>query len=168
MSSRLRYPDIALCIALCIVTSPGFAQCQAGIPSEGNPQCIPPEVYGGQRSAEPQAPSAAKRRWAALAIGQSAAGSVIGEAFGAGSERQARRIASADCKRRGGQACASVAFSQTCAALAWATDRYAIESAADREQAAASAMAACERIGGEDCQLFRTVCTDVPGAGLEE
>lgn len=150
---RLRFAGLALCF----VALPGFAQCQAGIPSEGNPHCIPPEIYQGQRVAEPQAPKT-KRRWAALAIGESATGSVIGQVVDVASERHALRAAAADCKRQGGAQCKSVAFSETCAAIAWATDRYAIESAANRDRAAASALAACEGIGGEDCRVFHSLC----------
>ncbi len=145
---------------LCFLPIPIFAQCQAGIPSAGNPSCIPPEVYHQSGNQHDFASLAPNTRWGAIAIGEGAQGGGFGTAAAMTSERQASRAASAQCRKQGSNDCRVYAYRERCVAVAWALDRYAVRSAANSEYAKHSAIEACVEIGGQDCRLFYASCTE--------
>jgi hypothetical protein len=144
-----------------LAISPAFAQCQSGIPTAGNPDCIPPDIYHGDHGGTANQDINRSRRWEALAVGIGPKGGLIGRSAAARGKRQASRLAVADCRRQGGVNCKPFAYSEACASVAWANDRYAVEGGADPRRASDSAMASCIRIGGEDCRIFYTSCSRI-------
>lgn len=102
------------------------AQCGAGIPSGGNPNCIPPEVYHGQGITQPQMTAPVQQpiiiqhkwadRWGAIIHDQ--VNPVIGVSQGLASKEQAIAVATADCRSNGGGQCSDpFIFHNQCAAL---------------------------------------------------
>jgi hypothetical protein len=102
-----------------------FAQCAPGIPSAGNPRCIPPNqqnspYYEGQANAEAPAPEQPRvvwaNRWGSIAMDDNgAAGTVVDQT----SESAARKEALARCEENGGKKCETVlSYHNQCAAVA--------------------------------------------------
>lgn len=97
---------------LIVLFMSGFthAQCPAGIPSGGNPNCLPPDVlYGNQgvgqsQNAPSQQPIVIRHKWADRwgAIIYDKVKPVIGTSQGLSSKRKAIASAVADCKAKGG------------------------------------------------------------------
>ncbi|MGO0999356.1 DUF4189 domain-containing protein [Lysobacter sp. CA196] len=98
-----------------------MAQCPAGIPSAGNPQCIPPNAW-------PQnAPASQAARvephweltWGAIAIGLSTGD--VGTSVGKSSKRKAEREALDRCAEHGAGDCKKLlfAYENQCAVVAW-------------------------------------------------
>ncbi|WP_425492572.1 DUF4189 domain-containing protein [Luteibacter aegosomaticola] len=97
------------------------AQCAPGIPSAGNPGCIPPNqtnspYYQGQADTPPQPVARWADRWGSIAMDESgAAGTIEGQP----SESAASKEALARCEENGGRQCKTVlSFHNQCAAVA--------------------------------------------------
>ncbi|WP_425492570.1 DUF4189 domain-containing protein [Luteibacter aegosomaticola] len=112
-----------LAALLCFVwTSAPFAQCAPGIPSAGNPGCIPPDrqnspYYQNQEPLPPSTPIATwADRWGSIAMDDNgAAGTVVDQT----SESAARKEALARCEENGGKKCETVlSYHNQCAAVA--------------------------------------------------
>lgn len=93
------------------VANPAHAQCGAGIPSGGNPNCLPPDVlYKNQGISQPQITAPAQQpiiirqkwadRWGAMVLDD--VNPVTGFSTGAESKSEALRLAKQDCLSRGG------------------------------------------------------------------
>lgn len=102
------------------------AQCAAGIPSAGNPECLPPDDVnspyyqgdGSQQPVQPQQPQAVwATRWGAVAL-DSATGAE-GHTVGQISKSEAERKVLATCAEHGGENCrVLVSYYNQCAAVA--------------------------------------------------
>lgn len=109
-----------------LVPGIAHAQCAPGIPSAGNPGCIPPNqpnspYYQGQDNAETQAPTELPARWADRwgAISLDDVDSKAGATIGKSSEREASRGALSVCKEHGGSHCeVIITYHNQCAAVA--------------------------------------------------
>lgn len=99
------------------------AQCAPGIPSAGNPGCIPPNQsnspYYQDRGLAPASAEPAARwsdRWGSIAMDESGAAGTIEDQP---SEPAAKLQALTQCKANGGQSCEIVlSFHNQCAAVA--------------------------------------------------
>jgi hypothetical protein len=143
--------------------------CPAGIPSAGNPLCIPPDQ---ETSPYHQAPNAVRRgpqwriTWGAIAM-DSTTGD-IGTSAGLISEAKANKEAIARCAAEGSRRCKVVyPFRNTCAAIAWpskdgvvTTGQPIILGDVSTEKASQRAVSLCslERAGGE-CKVIYAECT---------
>lgn len=99
--------------------------CPNGIPSAGNPGCIPPTQFNspyhqsGGDSVERQARWA--DRWGAIAVDDGEKTIGIGIAEMTSSERAAKKIALEDCRVKGGTKCViSLAYYNQCGVIVWA------------------------------------------------
>lgn len=102
------------------------AQCGAGIPSGGNPLCIPPDVYHGQGSSQSQTVAPNKQpvvirqkwedRWGAMVVDQKVA--AAGTWVGAVTKTEAMENAQKECKKAGGLICNDVyTYKNSCGAV---------------------------------------------------
>ncbi|MGN7918908.1 MULTISPECIES: DUF4189 domain-containing protein [Lysobacter] len=100
---------------------PALAQCPAGIPSGGNPSCIPPSAWPQNAPAQQAvpAPPSWKLTWGAIAIDLDSGD--VGTAVGKPSKRKAEREALDRCQASGATGCKKVLFSyqNQCAVIAW-------------------------------------------------
>ncbi|MBB3227111.1 hypothetical protein FHW69_001712 [Luteibacter sp. Sphag1AF] len=147
-------------IALVAMYAPvAWSQCAPGIPSAGNPGCIPPD-QGNSPYYQDAAPSAPQPvwadRWGAVAVdlgtGQSGATS------DQGSESQAKNEALSTCERNGGTKCEIVLwYFNQCAAIAEKPEGGGFSNAhADTvERAEQLALQAC----GGSCKVIYTKCS---------
>ncbi|WP_237051808.1 DUF4189 domain-containing protein [Lysobacter antibioticus] len=98
-----------------------MAQCPAGIPSAGNPQCIPPSAWPQNAPAGAAAPAGPtwKLTWGAIAIDLDSGD--VGTAVGKASKRKAEREALNRCEASGAKGCRQVlfAYENQCAVIAW-------------------------------------------------
>lgn len=81
-------------VALIVLSPVAAAQCPNGIPSGGNPGCVPPDVYYGSQpnSDPPPLPKERwKTRWGAIAIGSTQSGGGLGFSSKMDSKRQAEK-----------------------------------------------------------------------------
>lgn len=103
-----------------------LAQCGAGIPSGGNPSCIPPSVYHSQGITQPQMNTPRQQpivirhkwadRWGAMVADRT--NPVIGFSTGAVSKNEAMRLARVDCLSKGGGECNNLfAYRNQCAVM---------------------------------------------------
>lgn len=98
-----------------------LAQCQAGMPSAGNPQCIPPSAWPQNGPAQQAAPAEPvwKLTWGAIAIDPDSGS--VGHAVGSSSKRKAEREALRSCTTNGGGNCKQILFAyhNQCGVVAW-------------------------------------------------
>ena len=135
---------------LLVASSPttAYAQYQPG--STGyNTVVVPGNSLGKESRREPDS-------WGAFSLG---VGGKFGWSEGARTEREARRMAQADCVRNGGTQCeVEQTFVNACSALAWGIDNWATRAAPPRklslEEVEADALARC----GPDCTIIRSSC----------
>lgn len=95
----------ALLILLACASSIAYAQCAPGIPSGGNPSCVPPDVYYGNQGGSPAAPEPRirwKKRWGATAYDDETG--MFAGARNATSKRKAQAAAVELCIKNGGGA----------------------------------------------------------------
>ena len=117
---RMALLTLLSCFYTCLTWSQA---CPPGIPSEGNPECLPPDnpdspYYQGatqqQSSSQPQAVWA--DRWGAIAMADTGQ---AGTAEGQESKSQAEHAALNLCNARGGQNCeVRLTYHNQCAAVA--------------------------------------------------
>ncbi|WP_082647827.1 DUF4189 domain-containing protein [Lysobacter antibioticus] len=95
------------------------AQCPAGIPSAGNPQCVPPSAWPQNTAATQPAGPAWKLTWGAIAIDPDHGD--VGTSVGQFSKRNAEREALVRCAEKGAKGCKKILFTyqNQCAAVAW-------------------------------------------------
>lgn len=156
---------------LLLIGGEAFAQnCPSGIPSAGNPQCVPPpNVPGsplyrpnpGQNQSIPRAPQARwMSQWGAIAI--DAPMSKMGVAEGKTNRKDAERAALAACRAKGGEAgeCKKnlVVFGNSCGVVAWGESYVSLRSEGTRELAASGAMKECSQHSA-DCQVYYASCS---------
>lgn len=97
------------------------AQCPAGIPAAGNPQCIPPSAWPQNAPASQAAPVGPhwELTWGAIAIDLDSGD--VGTAVGKPSKKKAEREALDRCEASGAKGCRQVlfAYENQCAVIAW-------------------------------------------------
>lgn len=154
-----------LAMGLLGLSGPAWAQgCPAGIPSAGNPACIPPDrenspYYqghgGSNRSAAPRAIWA--DRWGAIAFDNTNGG--VGMAASMSSKRKAEKAAMAQCRAKGGQGCwIELAYHNQCAAIAWGSRYATTASAATAGQASTRAIETCSQ-KTDSCKVVYSDCS---------
>lgn len=113
---------LSLLTGLCLSwAGSAFAQCQAGIPAAGNPQCIPPSAWpqNAPAGAAASAGPTWKLTWGAIAIDLDSGD--VGTAVGKPNKRKAEREALNRCEANGAKGCRQVlfAYENQCAVIAW-------------------------------------------------
>lgn len=145
-----------------------WAQCAPGIPSAGNPGCIPPtqpgSPYGQQGDANSfsssSPPPAARwaERWGAVALDASTGSA--GVSTGMKTQAEAKREALDQCRENRGQACAiSVAYRNQCAAVAQRSTGGVMGSASGPTLEVAKAAAKEECGDTASCQIVYSACS---------
>lgn len=144
------------------ISASALAQnCPNGIPSGGNPLCIPPDqpnspYYNGAPTSSSQKVAWAAR-WGAIATDVSKR--ALGGATGLSSKRKAQKAAIAACQVNGGVACKiDVAYVNQCAVIVTGDNRYVTAHAPNIGEATSIGM---ERCGREDvnCRVHYTDCS---------
>jgi hypothetical protein len=113
---------IVIAFLLCAGAQSAYSQCAPGIPSAGNPGCIPPNQqnspYYQDSTPAPQAPPRQwGDGWGAISLDFSKGGR--GSAGQMQSKAAAERAAIQDCMKDGGEKCETVmTFVNQCAAIA--------------------------------------------------
>lgn len=140
--------------------------CPGGIPSAGNPGCIPPDrsnspysqPSGGSTSSAPRAVWA--DRWGAIAVDEGERTIGIGIAEMASSERLAKKVALNDCRAKGGTKCVlSLAYYDQCGVIVWGSGgRYNTVSAETIERASKRAIERCSE-SGQKCEVYYSGCS---------
>ena len=149
----------------CLATSLAYTQCAPGVPSAGNPGCVPtdrpesPYFHGNpdQLSARPSGPSVIwEDRWGAIAL-DSSSGS-LGIASQRKSKPEAKSEAIDDCKREGGNDCKLVGiYHNQCAAVVYGKQRMGYGSAATVPEAITEAIKGCGL--GDNCKPIYSNCS---------
>ena len=135
--------------------------CGAGIPSAGNPGCIPPDrsnspYYQRDMDATSSPREVWVDRWGAIAFGRT---SILGVSEGKVSKRDAEDAALEDCTAQGGRNCkVDLSYYNQCAAVAWGASGSASVGAATVERASENSMKVC-RQRTVDCQIFYSACS---------
>lgn len=139
-----------------------WSQCAPGIPSAGNPSCIPPNApgspyyqQGGQQAPQPKVQWA--DRWGAIAIDSETGNAGTVTAYP--SKSAAENAALNDCAKNGAKNCTlrKVYYNQ-CAAVAWGTGYNTTASAGSKEDAEANALASC-KTAVSDCKIVYSDCS---------
>ena len=145
---------------LSLLSSVAWSQCGGGIPSAGNPGCIPPDrsnspyYQGGDDSTAPP-PAIWESRWGAVAYDRET--KRFGTSSKQGSEFQAEKSALADC---GTSNCKIVFnYSNQCAAVVSGTNNIGITRKPNLEIAEKKAMEICNKKSGSSCKTIYTDCS---------
>lgn len=160
---NMKYKRLIFVIGLLQATL-AFGQCAPGIPSAGNPGCIPPNQSNspynqGQPGQGPAVPhSHWEDRWGAVAMDfeETKAGYITGQT----SESEARQIALSKCESSGGRNCKIViSYFNQCAALGQGNESLSVSSAtaADADEANKRVLTKC---GGKNaCTIIYNECS---------
>lgn len=142
---------------------PAFSQCAPGVPSAGNPGCIPPNQPNSpyyQPSLEPGAapspPPIWEDRWAAVAVDESSG--TAGVSTEKLSKRDAIAAAIDDCQSEGARNCKLlISYYSQCVALAQAPSGGFLfaETSASLEEAKDHAL---EKCGKSSCSVMYSNC----------
>lgn len=150
--------------AIALVSMSAAAQCAPGIPSAGNPGCIPPNqenspYYPGDPSPDADAGPAPiwEYHWGAIAMDrQSGSGGVAVDAL---SKQKAQEIALADCQANGGKNCAILyEYYNQCVALAQTRGGGNMGMARDDTKSLAES-AAMTRCHEATCEIVYSACS---------
>lgn len=154
-----------LWLTLCLMLAPGFAfaqSCPEGIPSAGNPQCLPPTAenspyYQGD-SSQPSAPPVRwADRWGAIAT--DAQNARLGAVVDFPNERKAKRASLETCQQNGGTNCSvEIAYVNQCAVLVTGDRLYNSARGPTVEAATQYAMNVCEK-GDSNCRVYYSACS---------
>lgn len=154
-----------LSITLYFLSAAASAQCGAGIPSGGNPLCIPPDRYNNQNNNQSQTAPVQQTivirqkwadRWGAIIYDQ--VNPVIGVSHGLDSEQAAIKVASSDCRSNGGGQCSDpFVFNNQCAALAAVKGGGYFAAASSEEKAMTNALKMCKK--GQQCIPYYSSCS---------
>lgn len=159
-------------LALLVATSTVQAQnCPPGIPSAGNPACIPPDRSNSPYYQEGGAPLSRRSRWH-LTWGAIATDSMTGDIGVTADEmtkHAAERKALSRCRTYGASKCKVAAtFTNQCAAMAWPSDKGTPSNggtamtakAPTLEIARADALSGCSQKNGGECMLLYSECSE--------
>jgi hypothetical protein len=138
--------------------------CPSGIPSAGNPMCLPPGAAGSPYNSSSAPPSSEpsmhwKKTWGAIAFSSTGE---VGATTAQPSRRKAQKEALERCVHWGGTDCSiQLAYQNQCAAVAWPSVpgvRSAVVSAGSVEEASGKALSLCNKDGGA-CKIVYSDCT---------
>jgi len=138
-----------------------WAQCGGGIPSAGNPGCIPPDrsnspYYNGGRDTPPP-PAVWADRFGAVAY--NAKTGEWGSSENEQSRARAEQVAMADCKSRTTEGCEIfLTYRNQCAAFAGTDGGVGGGRAPKVDEAIAFAIASCSK-RGPGCQAIYSACS---------
>jgi hypothetical protein len=159
------YARYILALASLVCSPTLIAQCAPGIPSAGNPGCIPPNqgnspYYQGDPATQPQQVQAIwEDRWGAIAIDGNvgAAGAQVGSV----SRRDAIDAATATCIARGGKKCEVIlTFHNQCAAVAQRPDGLGVAGSAGAPTKAEAGERAIKNCGdSSSCRVIYSDCS---------
>jgi hypothetical protein len=161
--------NLFLITALTTYACISYAQgCPGGIPSAGNPGCIPPDqpnspyYQGAVPQQQPQKPKGYwATRWGAIAIGSSSNGQgVVGIFKNANSKRIAQDAAMNQCVSSGGARCKiSITYYNQCSAIAWGDARFVAQGAETIKVASELAMNTCNS-KTTNCKIYYADCSE--------
>lgn len=140
-----RFSSIVLAAVFLFASTSAIAQCPAGIPSGGNPACVPPDIYydtPGFSEPPPLPGPQWQTRWGAIVAG----GGGFGASVNMTSKRKAVKEAMRACKSTGGgKSCTlMIAYYNQCAAVSWGDGSYSASASAGKiELARELAQAGC-------------------------
>ncbi|WP_425492568.1 DUF4189 domain-containing protein [Luteibacter aegosomaticola] len=154
---------LALAFIMLVTVGSAIAQCAPGVPSAGNPGCIPPNQANSPYFQPPTAPGMApapepiwEDRWGAIAVDASTG------TFGASKDklnkRDANDAAIKDCQSEGDRGCeVLISYYSQCVALAQASTGGLLfaETSPRLENAKTHALAEC---GKDSCSVMYTDC----------
>jgi hypothetical protein len=148
-----------------LVTSLAWSQCAPGIPSAGNPGCIPPDqpnspYYQGD-NAQPQGPAQPAAvwadRWGAIAIDSNTG--QIGVSANISGMSEAMETALKTCVKNGGPDCkVELSYHNQCAAVAWGSSFHIVSHAPYIDTVKANALRACSQ-KTQDCKIVYSECS---------
>ncbi|WP_081930613.1 MULTISPECIES: DUF4189 domain-containing protein [Lysobacter] len=117
---KVAYLFVVLGIGL-LWNDDSMAQCPAGIPSAGNPQCLPPSAWPQNAAASRAVPAEPswKLTWGAIAIDPISGD--VGTSVGNFSRKKAEQEALKRCAASGASGCKKLlfAYENQCAVIAW-------------------------------------------------
>lgn len=156
----------AMLIALCLAIGAVRAQnCPTGIPSAGNPGCIPPShsnspyYQGAQPGAAPV--DVWEDRWGAVAVDYS--NGAFGTASNARNKEQARKAAIKRCADNGGGAgaCAEsvVEYRNKCGIVVESADFTVLFTGEDKAKTSLDALWACDQRSEHQCSILFAECS---------
>jgi Domain of unknown function (DUF4189) len=153
-----------VCLIL-FLSAPTYAsaQCPAGIPSAGNPQCVPPDVfYNSLPNTDPPPLPSPKwaTRWGSIAVGIGPGGGVVGASRDATSKRKAEKEAMKQCRQHtDSRDCRiEISYYNQCGVLAWGENYYHTARAATVSEASGIAISSCNT-RTSNCKLFYSNCS---------
>jgi hypothetical protein len=139
-------------------------QCPLGIPSEGNPLCIPPDrsnspYYQGGSGSTPRPPPALwANRWGAIARDRKTG--EWGSAENEQSKARAEQVAMADCRARTTDGCEVIhTYRNQCTAFASGTSSSGVAGSPTVADAITRAIASCSTGGKSGCQAIYSACS---------
>jgi len=141
-----------------------WAQCGGGIPSAGNPGCIPPDrsnspYYQGGSGRTPLPPAAVwADRWGAIAY--SSKTGEWGSAENEQSKSRAEQAAMADCRARTPEGCGIIlAYHNQCVGFAGGSGGAGAASGPDLNNAIARSIEQCSTAHGSQCKSIYSACS---------
>lgn len=138
-----------------------MAQCPAGIPSAGNPACIPPDrsnspYYQPGSGAQSGPTGDWQRRWGAFALDHEVG---LGSARNMKSKRSAEKAAMTVCQSKGGRNCKiALTYSNQCGVIIEGDRGHNVAAAESVERAIELGSAICER-ADSNCQVYYSDCS---------
>ena len=158
---------ILLAVGLLSLNGLAWGQgCPQGMPSAGNPMCVPPDPnnpnapnYRGNQV--PTAPMMPQVRWAdqwgAVAIDGTT--SDVGAVTGISSKRKAEKAAMARCRAKGGGGCrVQLSYGNQCGVIAWGDDGYSTAGGTTIGKASEVAVRLCSQ-HYKNCRIYYAACS---------
>ncbi|WP_425477345.1 DUF4189 domain-containing protein [Lysobacter capsici] len=139
--------------------------CPAGVPSAGNPGCIPPDQSNSpyyQSGASGQSAPAARwaDRWGAIAIDDRDGGVGLGTAQMMTTERKAKKTALDECRAKGGTSCRVIlAYYNQCGVVVAGDAGWNSTSAGSVGEATKRSFEKCEKSGLKNCKVYYSNCS---------
>ena len=158
---------IALFLVVCIAhVARASAQCAPGIPSAGNPECLPPDdanspYYQGNGTQQPAPPQQLRAIWATRwgAIAYDSATGAEGHIVGKINKSEAEQAVLSQCAEHGGNKCkVLVSYYNQCAAVAQVPGGGRITSARAPTAKKAEHMA-LDNCGQGTCKIVYSACS---------
>jgi hypothetical protein len=145
------------------ITLSASAQCGNGIPSAGNPGCIPPDrsnspyYNGGGGNAPPPPRAVWANRWGAIAMDKKTGN--YGVSANQEKHGEANQVAMSDCASDGSSNCEIIlSYHDECAAFAGGPGRMGAAGRAEISEAKAIALSSCSK-NGAACTILYSACS---------
>lgn len=137
--------------------------CPSGIPSAGNPGCIPVDrtnspYYQGSGGAVNSMPAERwENRWGAFAIDLKTG---LGASKSMRSKRAAQTAAMSECQRKGGRTCkVEFTYFNQCGVIVAGAKTFSTSAAPTVERAAELSMDTCRKSGDQSCYVYFSDCS---------